>query len=117
MTAVIATRRTDFNSSGRTGITNRVDTFDSVMQLDCSRTIAGSEYHFFFPLEINNFILSYWCKSALSNSYAVTLYENGELVAPTFDVRFRQQPWASRCSSASLSQQDLRDIVDYLLSL
>jgi len=116
MTAVIATRR-EFGLN-RTGITSKVDTFDSCMQLDCSRTIAGSEYHFFFPLEIgHSFILSYWCKSSAANSFAVTLYENGELVSPHFDSRFRQQPWASRCSSSSLSQQDLRDMVDYLLSL
>jgi hypothetical protein len=94
------------------------------LENDCERRIGDDKYHFFIPFDIGNFVVYCWAKEKLhpqkrigddaplirSNEYntmhqkgltefGMAIYENGEIIDPTQDRRFKNFDWVKgiRC--------------------
>ncbi len=99
---------------------------DLLFEIDCQRRIGEDKYNFFCPLSFGDFVIYCWMKQRvvkptksvvvpkgtglpvitsvgkkeeIVEEYGLTFYENGEIIDPTHDKRFKKLDWAKSNNS------------------
>ncbi|EGC28462.1 hypothetical protein DICPUDRAFT_85446 [Dictyostelium purpureum] len=110
------------------------------LELECSRKFGNSKYSFYYPIQLENFLINCWKTSTSSESqltapsnsflkssssyngnsssaspadrFCCIIYENGSVVLPSVDIRMRNFSWAKTFSKRNdFSKEELETLL------
>jgi hypothetical protein len=85
-----------------------------VLQLKGHSFITPDQkFSFYHPYELGNFLVQCWGKENLVGQFVVgcSIYENGRVIKPAEDPRFRKFSWSTKCREGTLRAPDIENLL------